>query len=452
MANIIQVGTATQIDDQNLSFNIDVQSNLCVAIFVASSTSQDTAEPGEFTDSLGNLWQPLQWSAETSTQPAIAVFVTIGVNGGSLATGVTTLTIPAEMIPGDSLSTAVLGWLFTSKLGIIATDGFSIEPMTVRMIDDAVIGSVIVTQTGNDDLVIGITWSSLATGAFSAGNFSGGSTFGGTEQLGTATNNLAANGFLMAASWAEVISGPTTYATDFFVDPTADSPNYSVVAAVSLALSGIIVGGSGNSTRSFFLSRAPEPKQSVPSRFIATIQIDVTQMKFNSFANTPCQLPEFSMPPNGSFGAIGYGWSVLEFDLEHVGNAGSGLDQVRKLIAHSRPSFGYTEDSLSAQDGSINPGGACYALLTNTTTLQTECLGGGAIMAAQTSETNDTNASFFYEKLHCAFPGHKGGMKYRFLAFSNQPTGSGLYTLNFLNYDDGQGSLQYVGCLAGRGD
>jgi hypothetical protein len=61
--------------------------------------------------------------------------------------------------------------------------------------------------------------------------------------------------------------------------------------------------------------------------------------------------------------------------------------------------------------------------------------------------TSSENPGYFYEKLHCAFPGHKGGMKCRFLALSKNAQGTGIYTLNFLNYDDGQGSLNYAGCL-----
>jgi hypothetical protein len=445
MANLALAGVATNVSDTELSFNIGTASNLLIAVFVASSTSQDTVEPtSPINDSLGNAWNLIQWSAESGDQPAVAVFALPPIP--SIATGIATLDMPASMIPGDSVSTAVLGWLFSSKFANIVLDSFTASVMTVRPVDHAVLGSAIITQTGTDDLVIGLTWSSLATGAFSTGNFTGGGSF--NEAEGLATNNNAANGFLLWGSWLEATSGPNTYATDFFVSPAADVPNFSYVFGMSFSLSGPINGGSGNSTRAFFLSRAPEPRPSVPSRFIATIQIDATQMQFKPFATTPCQFPEFTWPPNGGTAIPLYGWSVLEFDLEHIGNSGAGMDQVRKLIAHSRPSFGLSADALESgtppEDGAISTEQATYALLTNTTTLQTEVLGGAAIMLAQTA---GVDSGYFFEKLHCAFPGHKGGMKYRFLALSKNAQGTGIYTLNFLNYDDGQGSLNYAGCL-----
>jgi len=447
MANLILIGTATNTSDTELSYNIDVASNLLIAVFVASSTSQDTTEPTTpINDSLGNAWNLIQWSAESGDQPAVAVYALPPVP--SIATGVATLQMPVQLIPGDSVSTAVIGWLFASKLANIVADSFTVDIMTVRPSDHASIGSSIVTQTGSDDLLLGLTWSSLATGVFSTGNFSDGGPFNGTASHGLATDDSDANGFLLWGAWAETTSGPNIYDSFFFVNPAADVPNFSYTFAISMSLSGQINGGSGNSTRAFFLSRAPEPKLSVPSRFIATIQIDCTQMNFNPFATTPCQFPEFTWPPNGGTGLSLYGWSVLEFDLEHIGNSGSGMDQVRKLIAHSRPSFGLSADALESgtppEDGAVGPDGACYAMLTNTTTQQTEVLGGQAIMLAQTASNE---AGYFYEKLHCAFPGHKGGMKYRFLALSKNAQGTGIYTLNFLNYDDGQGSLCYSGCL-----
>lgn len=451
MANLILIGTASYNSDTELSFNIDTVSNFLVAVFVASSASQDTTEPSALiTDSLGNGWNLTQWIPEAGDQPALALYTLPPVP--SIATGIATLDMPVQMIPGDSVSTAILGWLYASKLANISADSYTVNIMTNYMSPPMFTGgSAIVTQSGSDDLIVGLIWSSLNGATVAVLPDFGpdpGDAFYDTLNIGESTSD-----FVLFGGWNEsTTKSPVDFSGGFYT--ASSQPQFSYIFAVSLSLSGQINGGSGNSTRAFFLSRAPEPKISIPSRFIATIQIDCTQMIFNPFTTSPCQFPEFTFPIGGVGEQLTYGWSVLEFDLEHIGNSGGGLDQVRKLIAHSRPTFGYSADNQPGglpQDGAIGGSGATYALLTNTTTLQTEVLGGGAIQAAaQCADPNE--AGYCYEKLHCSFPGHKGGMKYRFLALSNSAQGAGLYTLNFLNYDDGQGSLQYTGLLYGTSD
>jgi hypothetical protein len=113
---------------------------------------------------------------------------------------------------------------------------------------------------------------------------------------------------------------------------------------------------------------------------------------------------------------------------------GSGLSEVRSLLAWSRPGFSFTTDSNSVQHrqdidqfGSGIQAVAFSALLTNKTTLQTVSLGEQAL-----GETSIVAAAF----VSIPFPANHNALKFRFICPQVDPINPrGKFTLQFCNFE-----------------
>jgi hypothetical protein len=193
-------------------------------------------------------------------------------------------------------------------------------------------------------------------------------------------------------------------------------------------------GGSAAETLTFSLNKGPDPTIPIEGRAIATVQIDCTQQLSHLFT-APIDFPEYAN--YGDIDNSPKAFVVIDFDLEHLFQ-GSGLSQVRTLMAWSRPQFVAIggvpprEDSADMDAIPFFP-----ALLTNLTTLQTVVLGGSAVRYNNGSDVADGQKSYG-ESLIYPFPANKHSLKYRFIAPQNQNAANipiGKYTLQFCNWE-----------------
>lgn len=391
-----------------------------VAVFAAVSGSADfVAPPSLLTDSNGNVYTLASYHINALT-PVTAVFTAMMVyicNKCVMSTVPVTLNFPAELYAIDNLTAWGCGIELQCAFATFALDvvtyngGSGVSNFDINQV-----------QTGTDNLSI--------AGVFDSGL----STFA----TGAMTNPP---------------NTPTTSRTIALVDSTLDivslglvgifetlQPNeeYHVGLAAAtdtfgfaLSMSGAnATGGSAAETLTFSLNKGPDPLIPIEGRAIATVQIDCTQQQSHLFG-LPLDYPEWSC--YGDIDDQPQSAVVIEFDLEHLFQ-GSGLSEVRTLIAWSRPAFTSAsgvpprEDSADTSDDTP----AFPAMLTNTTTLQTIILGGHA----STSESDSQSA--YGESLVFPFPANKHSLKYRFICpQSNQNSVNplGKFTLQFCNWE-----------------
>lgn len=388
-----------------------------VAVFAAVSSSADFTSPAPtLTASNGNLYVLESFSINIhstveNTYGAIAIYVCRKVT----ETGPSSLQAPPQFITSDRVGIYAAGVELFSTFSQFefdsvfyqATGGDTFSQDTTQsQADDICVSGIFDYQFTT--LVAG-TLTVSATGMTPASNDIATQTF-----TGVASNVTNGSGVLNISE---------TFGPQDIEGTIAGVPDiFGFALFMSATHAG---GGSAAETLTFSLNKGPDPIIPKEGRAIATVQIDCTQQASHVFV-PPIDYPEYSIYAESTAGQP-TSFVIIEFDLEHLFQ-GSGLSEMRTLMAWSRPNFSADNNDPPRYDHATDT--LFPAILTNLTTLQTVVLGGTA-----TSNINDSNDAYG-ESLVFPMPANKHSLKYRFIApQQNASALVGKYTLQFCNWE-----------------
>lgn len=384
-------------------------------------------------DDANNVYQ-LAYSqinvSETVSGVFLAVAVYICASLGASATPVT-FTIPADLQPGDLVTSMVYGMEFEQSFNQYT---FDVAAVALNELANFNISAGVVPNGATDlCLCFAIDGSLSNTGDM---GFTGG-TFNLGEQIATHPGGPTDGASSILAFKEASVSLGTQNLVGSIVVGSANGVN-----AWILGIRATQAAGSAGKQLTFQISKGPDPKTLPEGRAIATVMIDGSQQTFNNIVTPPgINFPEFSYFPVGVLPLVSEAWTQwwsTEFDLESVGPQGSRMSEVRSVISVSRPCFGVDQ----AGQRSDIPGAPGYqqpfalAFLTNLTTMQTLVLGAQSLFWHEAFNP----ASAMTETVIQPMPANQGGMKFRFLVVKEQTprpdnAGCGKWILNFTNFE-----------------
>lgn len=423
--------------DLTLSFAENNGGDTLAVIFAATSSDADfPAGPSTITDSNGNTYT-LQSSNINALTPVTNVYTGLYLyvcQKCVASSGTVTMNVPGDVITPGNLNVWAAGIEFHAAFAEINFDVASYDGGSGA--DSFTLNQV---QTGTDNVTL--------TGIFDSGL--------NTFSVGTVTNPPNTGTTQRTIAIAE--SSPVTDSSGLFglFETLEANEEYamSIIDATDtfgFAVSFVgtnNVGGSAAETLTFSLNKGPDPIVPIEGRAIATVQIDCTQQQSHLFG-PPIDYPEFSNYGDKTQQPTSF--IVIEFDLEHLFQ-GSGLSEMRTLMAWSRPTFQSNSGTPPREDvAALNADQFFPALLTNTTTLQTIVLGGTIPNGTDDTENGQYG---FGESLIIPMPANKHSLKYRFIC--PQPDVSsfgpqGKFTLQFCNWDIPP--IVTIGVIAFSGD
>jgi hypothetical protein len=435
---ITLVRTATGPDQASLtvSFSENDGGDFLVAIFASVDLTGDASvPPATLTDTIGNVWN-LVFSAIAVAGGASLLFnnTAVYVSNRCIATGSTNdFTMPIELRPPDVQATWSNGYEVAAPFALLTAD---VSGSFTGLAEGGVID---LTTTGAQDLMIaGVFDSSLTAsvvGILSSNPVPSLKDLGfGGSGASVAGTNLYGWGDFVGAGFTDIIAQ---------LDSSTDAFGFAV--ALTGTNANPAAGGNAQ-TLVFSINKGPEPIPPKEGRAIATVQIDCTQQPVQGSVN----YPEFALFDAELLTALDVeGFTVCEFDLEHLFQ-GSGLSEVRTLMYWARPDFGFDANTVpqSRQDGGYET--SYPSIITNTTTLQTICM-GGSVASRIPGGSGTTNGYAVGASAVISFPANKHSLKYRFICpqntFSN-PLGK--YNLQFTNFEVPPTPEQ--GCILSQSD
>lgn len=380
------VGLTIQFDENN-------GGDLLVVILGAYTTSGDfpAMTSDSITDDAGNTYTLVATfpDGSTNTPPTPALGIFVAQNCVVFDTNV----VHSEVIdPGDITLGFMCGFEFKINAGHIDFDAVTSDTFGNGG------GLFTLDYSGKDDLIIGFC---SASDAF-------------TTEMNYTVNNATQPSLTTQsyAAWQEASVALNTGLARSQVTYAGAETAFAMMLGFSLSNA---VEGPGTGGITIRVNKAPKYHPPEEGRAVATVTIDCSSLPVSQ---PPITYPEFSM-----LGSIGDAQvaTVLEFDLEHVSNQGSGLTEVRHLAAWCRPGF------QNGSDGGLNGSNLC--LLTNTTTMQT-------VMLNPTPNTGQDSSSQFVKSILTPFVANKGGMKFRFICLQPSALDTfGKYTIDFFNFD-----------------
>lgn len=427
--------------DLELTFSENNGGDTLVAVFAATSSAPDfVTPPNTIVDSMGNVYTLVAYDNSVVAAPVSGAYTAQYIymcQKCLQSTGDVLLTPPAIETPGNIELWAAafeLQCLFATLTVATDTSGGSATRFDEGNGTDAISLSALVPETYNggvaqDTFFIG--------GIFDSGlnAFIGGSV---TNPPDTATTVRTVQTVDAAPTDSSALVGvfeipiPSSYVPNFktvVIDGTLASATDAFGFMLGFVGSGA-TGGGAATTLTFSLNKGPEPIIPIEGRAIATVQIDCTQQAGKVVA-LPIDYPEYAC--YGDVTSDPTAFVVLEFDLEHLFQ-GSGLSELRTLMAWSRPAFRSTNSGQPPREDVPLTGGNLSnfpALLTNTTTLQTVVLGSGAVQFS--ADGHD-----YGDSIIVPFPANKHSLKFRFIApqtTANVDSPIGKYTLQFCNWE-----------------
>src|ERR1035437_6216633 len=413
--SITFVRTANGIgaSDTNVSFDHNNGGDTLIAVFASVAASGDFTDPSIassiLTDLLGNTWNLVYSTVNAvssvwANYSAIAIYVCQRCIDSGLGVQ---LAMPTELQPVDVAASWSNGVEFyTTFANIVLNVANYLNDVTSNIPYDMTVGptaqeDILIACAFNYDLVAGVE-------PYFENISAPGYTFTRLPMLGT-LSSFASWAFDASKNSTAVLRNTFPAVVNFF--------------GGVFSLSGSNPQGkSSTAALVFSINKGPNPVVLPEGRAIATVQIDCTQQPI---VLPPIDYPEYAYYPNGASNP--YGFVVCEFDLEHLFQ-GSGLSEVRTIMAFSRPGFNY--DGVHRQDlpNSDETAYMFAAMITNKVTLQTIMLG---INPAQNSGPGVNDSSY----LIMPYPGNKGGLKYRFIAPQYSDVPFGKYILQFLNFE-----------------
>jgi hypothetical protein len=402
--NFTFIRQSSDASGTSVTFSENNAGSLLVSMVLATAILGDfTAAPATLTDSANNVWNLMYSEINGGPGGVSTLFNAIFVYAVSRCVSAVGNELDlSSLFPGDVQASQCFGVELQSNFSNVTFVASSYEASETT--NDFFFGSI---GLDNTKLLLACTLDS--SGTVASPNLSTGFEL-------TAAGPSAA----FSAAGFEAITEANNVPTTIESLSTGGTPDTFGVAMTMQGTNGA-VGGNPAQQLTFSINKGPRPVPPEEGRAICTVQVDCTQQAVSTL---DLNFPEYAYFLSDAANADNNiaGFTLLEFDLEHLFQ-GSGLSEVRTLIAWSRPNFNY--DGTNRQDtqyaSDVYP-----AFITNKTTLQTICLGEAVV--------NQGTVAAQYVIM--PFPANKNALKYRFICPQvDASTPAGKFTLCFLNFD-----------------